>query len=266
MMAALLSSPATAGRPTTPQAFEPESKWTVDFDDQRCFAARRFRSDAQAMVLGIASWRMFDWAKIVIEKPGRVDGILPMNGKVTVDGGKTHDVVMMTAASKNEGRVIYSFNLTGAAIDELKAGKRVRVQSVQLDADIALTSLSPVLAKLDECQPLLLEHWGFGRDKQALLASYPAHATRSPQLRSSDYPPAAIRRGAVGVVEVLVNVGAEGKALDCRIIRSSGHKDLDDTTCQKLLSRGSFIPGRDRNGKAVVSPFYFGVNWMLPTH
>jgi TonB family protein len=262
---ALLASPPVAARPTQPAAFEPESKWTVDFDDQRCFAARRFRSDSQVLVLGVAPWPMFDWAKFVIEKPGRVDGILPLNGKVSIDGGKAYDVVMMTAASANEGRVIYTFSLPGEAIGALKAGKRARVQSVQLDADIPMTSLSPVLAKLDECLPLLLEHWGFGKDKQAMIASFPAHATRAPPLRSGDYPASALRRGAVGVVEVLINVGVEGKALDCKIIRSSGHKDLDDTTCQKLLSRGNFRPGRDHSGKAVVSPFYFSVNWLMPT-
>ncbi|HET9398202.1 MAG TPA: TonB family protein [Sphingomicrobium sp.] len=262
---ALLSSPALGAPSTKPAVFEPESKWTVDFDDQRCFAARRFRSASQGLVFGIASWRKFDWAKVVIEKPGRVDGILPLYGKVSVDGGKAYEVTMVAAASANDGRVIYTFSLTGEAIDALKAGKRARVQAAQLDADIPMTSLSPVLAKLDECLPLLLEHWGFGKDKQAVMASFPAHATRTPQLRSGDYPAAAVRRGAVGVVEVLVNVGTEGKALDCRIIRSSGHKDLDDTTCQKLLSRGKFLPGRDRSGKAVVSPFYFAVNWLMPT-
>lgn len=259
-----LSTAAHAGKADAPQIFEPDAKWVVDFDDQRCFAARRFRSESETLVFGISPYPMFKWAKIVIEKPGSADGIVPLNGKVSFDGGKAHDVVMMAADSANAGRIIYTFTLPGEAFDELKAGKRVQVRARQLNADIPLASMTPVLAKLDECLPLLLEHWGYSKEKQAMQATYPSHATRQLPLKVGDYPASAIRRGAVGVVEVLLNVGVEGKPLDCRIIRSSGHKDLDNATCEKLLKRGKFNPGLDRNGNAVVSPFYFAVNWLMP--
>lgn len=245
------------------QSYEPAAKWVVDFDDKRCFAARRFRSESGELVLGISPWPMFKWVKVVIEKPGRANGIIPLNGKVSVDGGKAYDETVWASDSVNEGRIIYTFSLSDAAFEALKTGRRVHVKTRQLDADIPLTSLEPVIAKLEECLPLLLEHWGFPRDKQALLASYPDHDRPLP-LKASDYPAAAIRRGAVGVVEVLVNVAVDGRALDCKIIRSSGHKDLDDTSCEKLVRRGNFKPGRDRSGNPVVSPFYFSVNWFLP--
>jgi TonB family protein len=244
------------------QSYEPEANWVVDFDDQRCFASRKFRSTAEPLTLGISAWAMFDWAKLVIEKPGDADGIVPLSGKVSIDGGKPHGVVMFAGDSANEGRVLYTFKLPGAALEELKSGKRVRVQSRQLNADIPLASLAPAISKLNECIPLLLEHWGHSREMQAAQSSYPS--LRGLSFRVTDYPGSAIRRGAVGVVEVLLKVGVDGKPLNCKVIRSSGHNDLDSRTCEIVLKRGRFSPARDRNGQSMASPYFFSVNWLMP--
>lgn len=244
------------------QSYEPETKWVVDFDDQRCFASRKFRSTSETLIFGISAWAMFDWAKLVIERPGNADGIVPLYGKVSIDGGKPYQVVMFAADSANEGKIIYTFKLPGTALEELKAGQQVHVQSRQLNAVIPLTSLTPVISKLNECIPLLLEHWGHSREKQAVQASYPS--MRGVAFRESDYPSSALRRGAVGVVEVLFYVGVDGKPFDCKVIRSSGHNDLDTRTCEKILQRGRFNPARDRNGQAMASPYFFSVNWLIP--
>ena len=262
-----LQSSAVVGAPQANKiawkSYEPEAKWVVDFDDQRCFGYRRFRSDSETLVFGISPWLMFEWAKIVIEKPGDLDGIVSLRGKVRVDDGNDHEVVMFAADSINQGKVIYTFNISGEAFDELKVGKRIRIQTRQLSADISISNMTPVLGKLGECLPLLFEHWGFSREKQATLASFPSHEKKLP-LKSSDYPTSAIRRGAVGAVEVLLNIGTDGRPLDCRLVRSSGHKDLDDTTCERLMARGKFKPGLDRSGNAVPSPFFFSVYWAFP--
>jgi TonB family protein len=263
--AAFAIQSASAGAAVSAAGLTPETKWIVDFDDQRCFAARRFRSGSGTLVFGIAPWPMYDWAKITIEKPGKVDGILPVKGRIRVGSGKTHEVTMFTAPSVNKSKTIYSFSVPGSVIEELKAEGQLSVQAWRLKADIPLASFGPVLAKLDECLPLLLENWGLPKAVQANLASYPTHATptRLP-LKSGDYPASALSRGAVGGVEVLLNVGVDGKASDCRVIRSSGHKDLDEATCEKLLVRTRFHPARDKAGKTVASPYFMNVNWIIP--
>lgn len=251
-----------AGRSSDRTAYAPDTKWVVDFDDQRCFASRRFRSTTESLILGISPWPIFDWTKVVIERPGKVDGMLPLKGEVSVDGGKPYDVFMMTADSANDGRIIYSFTLPGAALDELKGGQQLHVQSRQLNADIPLTSLTPVISKLNECIPLLLEHWGHPKEKQAIQASYPV--IRGLPFRTGDYPGTAIRRGAVGAVESLLSIGIDGRVSDCKIIRSSGHQDLDKRTCETLIKRGRFDPARDRNGEPMVSPYFQSINWIMP--
>jgi TonB family protein len=253
---------AAANTPAAPNSYAPDTKWVVDFDDQRCFASRRFRSTSEPLVFGFSPFPMFDWAKVVVERPGNVDGILPLKGKVSIDGGKPYDVVMMAADSANEGKIIYSFTLSGDAFAELRAGQRVHFQSRQLDADIPLTNLMPVVSKLNECIPLLLEHWGHSKERQAMQASYPVR--KGLPFRVDDYPGTAVRRGAVGAVEALLNIGIDGRVSDCKLIRSSGHEDLDKKTCDMLIKRGRFEPARDRSGHPMASPYFQSINWLMP--
>jgi TonB family protein len=241
--------------------YVPDSKWVVDFDDQRCIASRRFRSESETMIFGISPWQIFDWVKIVIERPGNAVGVVPVRGWISIDGRKAHEVAIVAADSADVGRVVYTFSLPDGAFDEFRAAQRLRVKTRQFDAEIPLASMTPVVAKLGECFSLLLEHWGHSKEQQAAQTSYPSRKGRP--VTSTDYPRTAIKRGAIGVVDVLLNIGVDGKPLDCTIIRSSGHQDLDSATCEKLLARGMFDPGLDHSGKPVQSPYFSSVVWMM---
>lgn len=64
-----------------------------------------------------------------------------------------------------------------------------------------------------------------------------------------DYPRAAAEAGAQGTVFARWVVGVDGRVSSCTITRSSGNRDLDETTCRLVRKRFRYAPSRDANGK-----------------
>jgi len=64
------------------------------------------------------------------------------------------------------------------------------------------------------------------------------------------YPAEAMRAGLTGTVELEILVGTDGRALDVRIVRSSGHRVLDQAARRTVLSKWTFVPAM-RDGRAV---------------
>jgi protein TonB len=65
------------------------------------------------------------------------------------------------------------------------------------------------------------------------------------------YPPAAKFRGYQGTVELRVQVGADGRASQVLISRSSGHAELDDAARDVVKKRYRFVPAK-QGDRAVV--------------
>src|SRR5947209_1957144 len=79
-----------------------------------------------------------------------------------------------------------------------------------------------------------------------------------------DYPPEAARNHWQDTVQVELTVGTDGRPSACRVIRSSGYKTLDDTTCNILMTRAHFRPALDANGHPAVETFKSPpITWSL---
>jgi protein TonB len=64
------------------------------------------------------------------------------------------------------------------------------------------------------------------------------------------YPPEAVRGNLTGVVELEILVGIDGKPIDVSIVRSSGHRILDQAAVRVVKSRWTFQPAMS-NGQPV---------------
>ena len=64
------------------------------------------------------------------------------------------------------------------------------------------------------------------------------------------YPAQAIRDGIGGVVELEILVDIDGQPLEARVVRSSGHRLLDQSARRTVLTRWKFRPAM-RNGQPV---------------
>jgi protein TonB len=92
---------------------------------------------------------------------------------------------------------------------------------------------------------------------QAALAQNPLAVTHPKALPfsvlyASDYPLEARRRGWEGTVVADLTISVSGAVDKCDLVKSSGYKLLDDTTCRILVRRARFHPAHDKDGNAVV--------------
>src|SRR5205809_4750429 len=64
-----------------------------------------------------------------------------------------------------------------------------------------------------------------------------------------DYPAEAVRNHWEGTVVADLTISVKGLPTACRIVKSSGHKVLDDKTCELLITRAKFLPPKDKSGR-----------------
>ncbi|MBC9034029.1 energy transducer TonB [Sphingomonas sp. JC676] len=83
------------------------------------------------------------------------------------------------------------------------------------------------------------------------------------RIRDSDYPRAALRAGISGTVHLRFTVGVKGRVTDCTVTRSSGNRDLDETTCRLIQQRFRYKPSRDANGRPYPDTVTGDHEWTL---
>lgn len=82
------------------------------------------------------------------------------------------------------------------------------------------------------------------------------------QFGHHNYPPAAFIERRQGRVEVVAEIGTDGKATSCVVTSTSGHADLDLATCEGVY-RATFTPATGQSGAAVPGSFSTAVTWNL---
>lgn len=92
-------------------------------------------------------------------------------------------------------------------------------------------------------------------------------AVRSRQIAGrigdDDYPRAASRARLEGEVLVRFTVSVRGRAEACTVLRTSGHAELDETTCRLIERRFRFRPARNAAGDPVPEPRMWEQRWWL---
>jgi protein TonB len=83
------------------------------------------------------------------------------------------------------------------------------------------------------------------------------------RIKDSDYPKAAGEAGVGGTVSVRYDVETNGHATNCIVTRSSGHADLDETTCRLIEKRFRYRPATDRAGRPVRSTVVEKHSWII---
>jgi protein TonB len=81
---------------------------------------------------------------------------------------------------------------------------------------------------------------------------------------NNDYPQIALRRGWEGDLTYALDVGADGRVDDCRIVNSSGRQTLDDVACRMITRRARFDPATNSSGDAIAGTYRGAVSWMIP--
>jgi len=72
------------------------------------------------------------------------------------------------------------------------------------------------------------------------------------RISDDDYPRRAYERGVGGTVYIRFVVAPDGRVDECQVTRSSGSRDLDDTTCRLIVQRFRYRPARDAYGNRIA--------------
>lgn len=78
-----------------------------------------------------------------------------------------------------------------------------------------------------------------------------------------DYPRAARRARQEGTVTTRFTVGTDGRARGCSVTQSSGHAELDATTCRLIEQRFRYRPAKDAGGQPVTEVRGWRQDWWL---
>ena len=84
------------------------------------------------------------------------------------------------------------------------------------------------------------------------------------KIKNGDYPKALREANVSGTTVTEVAVGANGRAMGCRVTSTSGSRELDSTTCQLIMQRFKFKPARNEAGQAIDSRIEYEQEWDAP--
>ncbi|WP_332811278.1 energy transducer TonB [Sphingomonas sp.] len=91
-----------------------------------------------------------------------------------------------------------------------------------------------------------------------------ARANLASYVSDDDYPSSAIRAEEQGTTGFTLDVGPNGRVVNCTVTQSSGSTALDTATCRIMKSRARFTPATDSSGKPTNDRASGRIRWVLP--
>jgi TonB family protein len=85
-----------------------------------------------------------------------------------------------------------------------------------------------------------------------------------PWFEFHDYPNKAFQKHWEGVTRFELLVDPRGRVANCTVTQSSGHEDLDRTTCALASFRARFAPARGADGEPVYGVYRSQAVWVIP--
>jgi periplasmic protein TonB len=85
----------------------------------------------------------------------------------------------------------------------------------------------------------------------------------SGKIKNSDYPKSATAAKQGGSVTAHFTVGTDGRASNCRVVKSSGNTDIDATTCRLIEQRFRYEPARNKAGQPISDVTGWQQTWWL---
>ena len=151
----------------------------------------------------------------------------------------------------------------------LRGGSQLAVQKDGQPLGVfSLKGSSIALNRLENC---LADIRRDGPAKTVTAASLPSISkTATPRtakgrwFNMNDYPRGAQNEGRAGTVVFRLTVGTNGRVSDCQVVKSSGHSDIDASTCKAAKKRARFNPALNSDGKPVEGSYQNRVTWSVP--
>lgn len=263
---ALWLDPAVAqsDRSRSDPLLQPSGKWVVDFSETHCTAARAYGNEADSVLLAFRPSVAEDLVRLTIVRPGGISDI--RRSPVTVDIlGASIPASGLRFPSEDRRKEVVWIHLDEPSFESLRMAQEM---AIDLDRGIrlrfALEEMQSVVQLLKECNADLRGHWNVSDASRVEIERPAVPIGPSNWLTDADYPAAAQREGASGIVKFILMVDEAGVVQDCSVEGTSGSALLDATGCVRLLERARFRPALDVGGNPVRSVFRSRIVWRLP--
>lgn len=275
-------------------SLKPSSQWVVNFADNSCRLGRGFGTGEEEVQILLSRYGPGDSFQFTIA--GAPVKKLLYKGtsndvKTTVRFGPHEEEQELDALTGNVGKMpalIYPAHMrvfkvadrpdykfddprSYADIPPIAPERLGAIQSVTIAKndkqvlELQLGGLQKPFAVMDQCIDGLVRSWGVDPEveKQLKMRARPA-SDPGQWIKTSDYPIDMVRAGQPAVVQMRLDIDAEGKVFGCHILETTRPKEFDDAVCKSLSKRASFSPAIDANGNPVVSYWARTVRFALP--
>jgi hypothetical protein len=258
--ALLLGLQADSAAP--PVALAPAGEWVVEYADDQCVAGRKFKLNSEELLLGLRAEPTDDDVWVTILAPSALEESQVYPAASAVAGVPIADKSLRSFPGTKERHKLYGLSLNPREFERLSGDGRLEVRSKPLSFVVQLTRLADIQKLLRDCTADLLASWGFSREAQAQVQTYPK-PIRGLVVRADEYPRPALASGALWNLRVRVTVDKTGRPIACGPRRPERDNQLDAITCGAIMRQARFKPGRDHSDRPIESPYFMGVSLVM---
>ena len=259
---------ALAGQPVA--TLQPASKWHLDYGNDVCRITRDFGTPAKPIVIDFEAPPM-----------GHGLNVYFFDGRVAVGDGKSLIRVQLvpdpavlqldsyTATVGDQGVSKMSFTLDDENLQKLAAASAISIERRDIRPVVLnLPGLRAAMSALEKCRVDLVSSWGMPLAEQSRLKAPPKvdpKVAKHGLFSTDDYPTSALRANVQGATTARIDVEADGRPSQCTVVRSSGHADLDATTCNVIMKRARYVAASAQDGRPMKSIDVVKIQWILPS-
>jgi TonB family protein len=246
-----------------PQMIQPTSKWTVNFDEAQCVASRNYGTPARPLYLMLKQPPVGDVMQLAMVEGGSASAPAQYEGKLTLGATQPIDVSVLRFQPKGAKMRTYLVNLSTDQFASAVRAPNVRLEVPQLDRNVALADMAPLVKVMNDCVADLRKTWNIGDPRQERDGlDEGAKGDLRKLFRADDYPVDALMEDQSGTVTAALLIDERGKVADCSVVGTSGAAALDAQTCFVFKERARFKPAVGSDGKPRKDGYIQRITWM----
>jgi TonB family protein len=231
--------------------------------NDRCVATSTFKRGDQSLLVALEGRPTGPYYEMRLYAPGTLRRW--GEGKYSLGSTKLESDWVALRTSAQAGKMIYVLGTKRTELNAAGPNPTLKIREILNPGEIKISDLGAAAALVDVCTADLLERWGYSKEFQRGVATPPKLKKKwADYVSPYDFPLPALAAAKGGETHVLIDIGVDGRASNCRIIRSSGRKDIDQTSCMVLTERARFEPARNSKSQAIAAPDYMAFRWEIP--
>lgn len=266
LQSSLAPSSASSGQAVTSTTpLKPAGRWVIDYADNACNVARSFGTGDQQVVLALTLMPGRDHNQITLNRPYDGKERIRKSDLVIITGpGSPPITTSAISGSVKAGNRLLHATISAEELSRIENAKSLILMHRGEIIHLATNGMKVPLTAALTCEDDLIRSWG-GDPAAFRNIAVRARAAENPGrwVTNDDYPSESVAMREGGTVGVRLDIGADGKLLDCTVISSSTFARLDQQTCALIRKRVRYAPARMADGTPVVSTSFLRFRWQV---